>query len=61
MIADLAVGLFIVTIIYILVRPSSQGVVFVQAFTTAMTAIVSTAADLASTTGGDAAQDGNDQ
>lgn len=48
MIADVAAALFVVVIIYILVRPQSQGILFVQAFSTLMTAIVSQAADLAS-------------
>lgn len=45
-VADLLSGLFVVAIIYVLVRPQSKGVQFVQAFGQALTAIVKNAADL---------------
>ncbi len=47
MIADIAAGLFVVAIIYVLVRPRSKAGQLVTAFGTALTAIVSNAADLA--------------
>lgn len=48
MAADLIFGLFVVTIIYVLVRPQSGGIAFVNAFGQALTAIVKSAADLSS-------------
>lgn len=47
MIADLIAGVFIVAVIYILVRPSSNGTAFVTAFGSFMSAIIGQATDLA--------------
>jgi hypothetical protein len=47
MIADLLAGLFFLAIVYVLVRPSSKAGELVTAFGSAMTAIVTQAADLA--------------
>ena len=47
MIADLLAGLFVVAIIYVLARPRSQGIEFVKAFGSALTAIVKNATDVA--------------
>ena len=44
---DLVAGLFLVAVLYVLVRPQSKGVDLIQAFTKAMTAIVAQATDLA--------------
>lgn len=46
MIADLAAAIFIVTIIYVLVRPRSAAVTFVDAFAGAFASIVRTVTDL---------------
>lgn len=59
MIADLAAGLFLVTIIYILARPRSGGVQLIQAVSGALAAIVTQAADLAAPTESTDTQDGN--
>lgn len=48
MIGDALAAGFVLVIIYLLVRPSSQASEFIQAFTKAMTVIVANAADLAS-------------
>jgi len=45
-IADLAAALFLVTIVYVLVRPRSAAVDFVTAVSTGLTALVRTATDL---------------
>ena len=45
--SDLIAGLFVVTIIYVLVRPRSKAGELVGAFGSALTAIVRNAADLA--------------
>lgn len=44
---DLLAGLFLVALLYVLVRPQSGGGELVKAFGDVMTAIVSNAADLA--------------
>jgi hypothetical protein len=44
---DLLAGLFLVALLYILVRPQSGGAELIRAVGDAMTAIVSNAADLA--------------
>ena len=49
MIADLLMGLFVVAVVYVLVRPRSAGVEFVKSVGDALTAIVKSAADLAAT------------
>lgn len=49
MAGDVLAGLFVVAVIYVLVRPRSAGVAFVQAVGSALTAIVKSAADLATT------------
>lgn len=48
---DLAAGLFLVAILYVLVRPQSKGADLINGVGSALTAIVTAAADLA-TTGG---------
>lgn len=45
--SDVIAGLFIVAVIYILVRPSSNGTAFVAAFGNFMSAIIGQATDLA--------------
>lgn len=45
-ISDLIAGLLLVAILYILVRPQSKGGALVTAFGSAMTALVTSAADL---------------
>ena len=45
---NLIAGLFLVAIVYVLVRPQSKGADLIQAAGDALTAIVSNAADLAS-------------
>lgn len=47
MIADVITGLFVVAIIYVLVRPRSAGVDFVKSFGAALTAIIKNATDIA--------------
>lgn len=49
-VADVVAFTLLIATVYVLVRPKSQGVEFVKAFSTAMTAIVKNATDLASTT-----------
>jgi hypothetical protein len=44
---DLLAGLFVVTIVYVMVRPRSKAGELVDAFGSALTAIVRNAADLA--------------
>jgi Na+/H+ antiporter NhaD/arsenite permease-like protein len=45
-IADWAAALFVVTLVYLLVRPQSKAADAVSAFASAMAAIVKTAVDL---------------
>ena len=47
--ADLLAGVMLVAILYVLVRPQSKGADLINAFGSAMTAIVTKAADLSST------------
>lgn len=51
MVADLLAGLFVVTVIYVLVRPQSKGIDLITAFSGALTAIVRQATDLANSEG----------
>ena len=49
MIGDVVAAIFIVAIIYLLVKPGSASTEFIRQFSTALTAIVANAADLANT------------
>lgn len=45
--ADFLAGIFVLAVVYVLVRPSSKGADLVTGFGSAVTAIVSAATDLA--------------
>lgn len=46
-VSDLVFGLFLVAIIYLMVRPSSNGTAFVNAFGNFLSAIIGQATDIA--------------
>jgi hypothetical protein len=58
-IAELMAGVFIVAVIYILVRPSSKGTAFVTAFGSFMSAIIGQATDLATSDSSGTTTSGN--
>lgn len=47
MVADLLAAVFLVAVVYVLVRPRSKGVDLVNGFAASVTAIVQSATDLA--------------
>jgi ABC-type sulfate transport system permease component len=47
MVADLLAGVFFIAVVYVLVRPRSKGADLVNGFGQTLTAIVSSATDLA--------------
>ena len=47
MITDLAAGVFMIAVIYVMVRPGSHGVDFINAFSSALTATIRQATDIA--------------
>lgn len=53
MIIDVIAGLFLVAVIYVLVRPGSQGTAFVAAFGDFMSAIIGQATDIAGSASND--------
>ena len=47
MFGEVVAGLFLITVVYLLVKPGSKGTTFVSAFGDAMSAIISQATDWA--------------